>query len=141
MEASLSVQIDVTTKSKGSVVSTKKTKNFSRTLFIPQMFNRENLGLYTKFYPTQQKFATLTDIDAATLKMNFPSDYVANETYNKAVCDYFLEIFRHIESSERSLLLKLKVIKKSIQCTSLIASLFERNDFRLFESILKVATL
>ena len=73
--------------------------------------------------------------------MSFPSDYVTNEVYNKAVCDYYLEIFKHLEISERSILSKLGIIKRSINCTNLIMALFERNDFKLFESFLKVSNL
>ena len=83
----------------------------------------------------------LTDIDFATLKMSFPADYIANEAFNKAVCDYFLEVFRHIEQSEKSMLLKLGIVKKSISCTNLVVALFERNDFKLFEGFLKVGAL
>ena len=84
-------------------------------------------------------FTSLTDIDHATLKMSFPNDYIANEAYNKAVCDYFLEIFRHLEQSEKNMLLKLKVVRKNVNCTNLVIALFERNDFKLFESFLKVS--
>lgn len=57
MEAALSVPIEVITKVKGVATRTVKDKTFSKTLFIPQLFNRENLHLFTKFYPSQQKFA------------------------------------------------------------------------------------
>ncbi len=69
--------------------------------------------------------------------MAYPRDYLDNEKFNLGVCEFFLEVFRFLQSAEKSMLLKLKVLKRLTNYTVLVTTLFERNDFQLIEMILK----
>ena len=113
------------------------TKGYSQTLFISQLVNRDNIVMLNKLYPSQQKYALLYDIDTRIQKMVFPRDFLANERQNLSICEYILEILKSIQQCESNLLSKLNIVKKSFSCSSLIGCLFERNDFKMFEMIVK----
>ena len=115
-----------------------KPKAYSKTLFVPQLFVKENVFMLNKLYPTQQKFFTSNDIDIRIQSMVFPKDFTKNETFNRRVAEYYYEIAKHIEQSESNLLKKLGVVKKNLSCAFLVNTLMERNDFALFTSTLKV---
>lgn len=69
--------------------------------------------------------------------MAYPRDYLDNEKFNIGACEYFLEVFRFLQTAEKSMLLKLKVLKRQANYTGLVTTLFERNDFQLIEMIVK----
>jgi len=115
-----------------------KPKAYSKTLFVPQLFVKENVFMLNKLYPTQQKFFTSNDIDIRIQSMVFPKDFTKNETFNRRVAEDDYEIAKHIEQSESNLLKKLGIVKKNLSCAFLVNTLMERNDFALFTSTLKV---
>lgn len=58
MEPTIPVNVDAYQRSKGGVLTKVQKKHyFSKSLFISNFFNRDNVIWLSKFYPSQQKFA------------------------------------------------------------------------------------
>lgn len=113
-----------------------KSRTYSSTMFVPQMLDREKIYLLNDYYPSNPKFAILTELDSLSTKMSFPQDYQAFERLNKRICEFFLETLKRLLDLENSILLKLGVIRRSISPSNMLMALFERNDFVLIENIL-----
>ena len=111
-------------------------RTFSTTLFIPQLLCRENIAVLSALYPSQTKFATLTEFDRSCTQMSFPKDFLEGEQHSVATTEFLLEILNCIQASESSFLTKLKVSKKTQNPTQLCITLFERNEFSVFQSLL-----
>jgi hypothetical protein len=57
MGPTVSIETETTQRNKGVASKVVKTRVFSNSLFIPNLYNRDNVNSLGKFYPTQQKFA------------------------------------------------------------------------------------
>ena len=111
-------------------------RTFSTTLFVSQLLCKENTSVLAPLYPSQTKFATLTEFDRTSAQMSFPQDYTEGEHHSLPTCEFLLEILKCTQAAESAFLTKLKVSKKTHSPLQLCVTLFERNDFSVFQSIL-----
>ena len=73
-------------------------------------------------------------------KLKFPDDYLEDERMKLRISELFLAIFSDIELAETAKKLKARDKSTYLETTQIITTLFESNDFELFENIIKVTS-